>query len=333
MTKPWEEQDDTSLSKVIKKAKRRTLIRNTAISLVVTFVILIGGLLANAQLTNGISMRALQDEWTFKEISGPNQYEYGYDDERGLLSGKLALNTYKVVEGVPVVWGTKKLNYSIMSRFSMLSGNHSNISVPDPVMTKENYEYYRGFNSQNGQREMLFYVPEVNYNGKILNDLPALEEMDPDKRIELAVSFDTNYTHSEVLKMLPAGLTQVWYWVDTYDNKKRLEFITNESSPLQYAIPESAGDVYGYGIDWEYLTKPEPKQFIQSLEFGLEQKGKYYTEYQRIFNYLKKDKPAPDANDVQLMGVVVTGTAQELQRLEGQPYVRAAVLGAIVDIY
>jgi hypothetical protein len=333
MTAPWEQQDDQNLSKVIKKAKRKTMIRNTIISLVVTVIVLFGGMLGNAHLTSWLAMRGLDEEKIMMEISSPNLHELRTELDLGFLAGKVEISSYKVIEGVPVVWDTRKLDFSMSSRFSLLNRGYSSINVPDPVMTSQNYEYYRGYNSQNGQREMLFYVPGVNYNGKVLNDLPALEQMDPGKLVEMAVSFDKSYTQAEVETMLPAELTQTWYWVDTYDNKKKLEFITNESSPTKYALPESARQVYGYGVKWEGLFNPKPEDFLQSLAYGLQKKGKYYGEFERITNYLKKDKAAPEANDVLLYGVVVTGTAKELQSLKEKPYVNTAVLGAIVDKY
>ncbi|OMD85071.1 MULTISPECIES: anti sigma factor C-terminal domain-containing protein [Paenibacillus] len=333
MTAPWEQKDDQNLSKVIKKAKRKTMIRNTIISLVVTVLVLFGGMLGNAHLTSWLAMRGLDEERIMMKISSPNLQELRTELDLGFLSGKVELSTYKVVEGVPIVWDTKKLYFDMGSRFSLLNRGYSSINVPDPVMTQQNYEYYRGYNSQNGQREMMFYVPGVNYNEKVLNDLPSLEQMEPGKLVEMAVSFDKSYTQVEVEKMLPAGLSQTWYWVDTYDNKKNLEFIRNDSSPNKYALPESARQVYGYGGEWEGLFKPKPEDFLQSLTYGLQMKGKHYGEFERISNYLKKDKAAPDASDVQLLGVVVTGTAKELQSLKGKPYVNTAVLGVIVDKY
>lgn len=333
MTSPLQEKDGQNLSKVIKKAKRKTMIRNTIISLVVTIVVLFGGMLANAHLTSWLAMRGLNEERLMMEISSPNLHELRTDLDLGFLSGEAEINTYKVVEGVPIVWDSKELTFGLSSHFILLNKGYSSINVPDPKMRSENYEYYRSYNSQSGQREMLFYVPGVNYNGKVLNDLPTLEQMEPDKLVEMAVSFDKAYTQTEVENMLPANLTQAWYWVDTYDNKKNLEFITNDSSPNKYALPESAREVYGYGMEREGLFKAKPEDFLQSLEYGLQAEGKYYEEFQRISNYMKKDKDKPEASDVQLFGVVVTGTAKEMQSLKGQPYVSTAVLGAVVDKY
>ncbi|NUU73730.1 anti sigma factor C-terminal domain-containing protein, partial [Paenibacillus xylanilyticus] len=67
------------------------------------------------------------------------------------------------------------------------------------------------------------------------------------------------------------------------------------------------------------------------LEDGIKTNGKYQHEFERIYDYLRRDKEKPDTSDVRILGVVVTGTADSLKALQEQKYVKAAVLGAIVD--
>ncbi|UOB78552.1 anti-sigma factor C-terminal domain-containing protein [Bacillus sp. ZJS3] len=73
------------------------------------------------------------------------------------------------------------------------------------------------------------------------------------------------------------------------------------------------------------------KDFLLAIQNGLEQEGKYYEEYKRIYDYLKGKKAKPSEQDVKVIGVVVTGTAADLQKLNGQHYVKAAVLGATAE--
>lgn len=334
MSAPWEDQDDNNLSKVIKKAKRRTTIRNIIISVVVTVIVLFVGVIANAQLTSYSGSEAMRDEYALMEISGPNQYISGITGESGFLSGRMEFNMYKVVEGVPIPWLTKKTVYNVLPLLSFTniggSTNGLTVSLPDPDMVRENYEYTRGYNGLNGQRLMGFYIPGVNYNGKVLNDLSTLKKMDQDKLVEMAISFDKDYSLAEVRAMIPAELTQVWYWVDTYDNKKYYEPFKDGNGNMSYATPEGENYLYGFGIN---LDGPEVSEqnFIDALQQGLE--GKYHYEFNRINNYLKGDKAQPEKTDVRILGVVLTGNAKELQVLSGQPYVRGAVLGAVVDKY
>ena len=336
MTAPWENENenDIKLTNIIKKAKRRTLIRNMAISLVVSVVVLFSGIIVNAHLAGRSSERVVMDEYTLKEVSGPNQYVSGVTDETGFLSGRIEFNMFKVIEGVPIPWLTKKTVYNVLPLFSFASPSGSDngltLSIPDSDMHKENFEYSRDYNGQNGQRQMMFYIPDVNYNEKVLNDLSIVKKMNEDKLVEMAISFDKSYSLAEVQAMIPAELTQMWYWVDTYDNTKYLEPYNDGNGNMSYANPMRDGWVYGFGI---HLDGPEitGKDFISSLERGLD--GTYQYEFNRIYNYLKGEKAQPDETDIRLYGVVLTGTAKEIQILSGQPYVRGAVLGAVVDKY
>ncbi|GAA0379810.1 anti-sigma factor [Paenibacillus motobuensis] len=335
MTVPWEDQEeDKNLTKVIKRAKRRTMIRNIIISLVVTVVVLLGGIIGNAQVTNYMFTKVFKQEENFQQITGPNLFESYYTEERGFLSGKLEIHRYKVIGGVPIPWDARQVDYNLDLNMSVRSTNqsYSNIPVPDQVMSDAKYEYNRTFNSSNGQREMMFYIPEINYNEKILNDLPSLSEMDPGKLVEMGISFDKSYSLEEVKSMLPEGLKQVWYWVDTYNNKDRYKPYKDGNGNMSYAIPEEARSIFGFGVRWDY-DHAEVNDFIKSLQNGLMQKGKYYSEYSRIYDYLKRDKAEPDSNDVRIIGVVVTGTAEQLKSLTNKAYVRGAVLGAVVDKY
>lgn len=332
MTAPWNKQDDQELTGLIKKAKRMTLLRNITISIVVTVVVCLGAIIGNSQFLNGIDGKAMWREHAILQIKGANLFESSREVRRGWLTLQVESHRYKVIEGVPVPWNTEKLEYSLGNKYRGISYGQNSISVPDPRMQSNQFEYYRGYNELNGQREMGFYVPGVNYNDKILNDLPALADMSPDKLVEMAISFDQAYTPGEVTSMLPPGLTQAWYWVDTYDQKEKLEFITGPSGGEKYGIPESSRRVYGYGPNWEGIGKPAPDQFIEYLRH-LQQDGREDTEFRRIYDYLRQDKSAPVASDVHLLGVVLTGTAKELQALNGRSYVRGAVLGAIVDKY
>lgn len=303
------------------------------ISLVVSVIVLFGGALLNVQLINMSESRAMQDEYALMSISGPNQYFSGITSESGLLSGRMEFSTYKVIEGVPIPWGTRKTVYKAFPFLPLANGGHTNgtsISVPDPDMIREGYEYTRSYNGLNGQRLMNFYIPDVNYNDKLLNDLPLLDQMDQNKLVEMAISFDKSYSLAEVRAMIPAELTQVWYWVDTYDNKKYLEPYKDGNGNMSYANPFNESWLYGFGIHLDGSQINE-KDFIASLEQGL--KGRYEYEFNRIYDYLRGDKVKPSETDIRILGVVLTGNAKELQILEGKPYVRGSVLGAVVDKY
>ncbi|MCM3699956.1 anti-sigma factor [Paenibacillus macerans] len=336
MKNPWEE-DDKQLGKVIKKAKRKTLIRNILISLIASIMAIFLVQFGALQLTYRASDKALKEEWLHMSLTSPNEYESGYSDQRGFLSGALEISSYKIVEGVPIPWGNRVTEYKVpgFPKFTGLGGGGGNLTVVDSRMEAQSFMYYRQYNDFNGQRELMFYVPGVDYNGKILNDLEIVGNIGTNKVAEMAISFDKDYSFDEVRAMLPAEVTQMWYWVDTYNNRQTFNFkpFKDERGETSYPLPMTKTyNVYGFGVrpDWD---QAEAGVFLQNLQLGIAQGGRYAKEYERIYSYLKKDKNEPDKNDVRILGAVVTGTAEELQSLRGQTYVRAAVLGAIAEKY
>lgn len=176
---------------------------------------------------------------------------------------------------------------------------------------------------------MMFYLPSVKYVN-YLNEIPQLDDMDGEKLVEVGISFDTNYTVNQIKAMLPPGVHPVWYWVDTYSNMKPYTADKIPDGSVINPSPDPANRVYGFGIQPKDDDISE-KDFLKALEYGLHTNGKYRREFERIHDYLRSDKEQPDTSDVRLLGVVVTGTADSLKALQGQRYMKAAVLGATVD--
>ncbi|ASA22204.1 anti sigma factor C-terminal domain-containing protein [Paenibacillus donghaensis] len=338
MTAPWEEKEDQQLAQTLKKAKRRSMFRSISISFIVSIVTLIVVFFGAAQLVERQSREAHFSEQLYMSISSPNEYESGFKDNRGFLSGVLEINTYKIIENVPIPWQEKWFNYNEWW-FPFATGAYggiSNLTVKGSgYQENEELEYHRQYNPYNGQKEMAYYVPDVDYNGKILNDLPAITQMGNEKLAELALSFNKDYSFDEVKNMLPAGIKPVWYWVDTYDDPKGFDSEPHKDGvgKLIYPRPLSSSfGVYGFRIRPD-TDQVEPKDFIGAIQYGLERKDNYYSEYKRISKYLSPDNSEPKAENIRILGVVVTGTPASLSSLNGQTYIRGAALGAVVDKY
>lgn len=89
MTAPWNEEEDKQLAQVLKKAKRKSMVRSIIISLAVVLVTLTAIFFGAAQMVNHRSSETLMSEWRYRMIASPNEYESGYKDTRGFLSGVL----------------------------------------------------------------------------------------------------------------------------------------------------------------------------------------------------------------------------------------------------
>jgi hypothetical protein len=324
-----EDRDELGLdiSEVVKKARRKSIARTIAIStgifVLAGFVVFVG----NTLLLNYKVDQVLRDITLFNRVTDPNTYMHNYQEDRGFLGGTLTYQTYKVIEGVPVVWDEETVEYNVFGGFSRRIGGYSPIQLVGEDMA--DFPYARSYSYQTGERSLLFYHPAVKYE-KILNDLVLLPQIGADKVVEMGISFDRAYTVEQVKAMLPKGVHPAWYWADTYSEEELKQMQPSAAEGKEFpSIPEQAFTVYGFHERSvpDPMAKPETENdFLTMLKDGMTHSKQFKQEFERIYQ-IAKDKQAL------IIGVVVTGTPETLKALQGQPYVRAAVLGATADRY
>ncbi|MBJ8068799.1 hypothetical protein BWGOE4_46320 [Bacillus mycoides] len=69
--------------------------------------------------------------------------------------------------------------------------------------------------------------------------------------------------------------------------------------------------------------------FIGSMKFLSENKGGFQDHFRTNYKEVKNTNP----KDLPIYGVVVTGKTEDLQSLQGAPYIKAAVRGVTVEKY
>ncbi|MBG9787388.1 anti sigma factor C-terminal domain-containing protein [Brevibacillus laterosporus] len=326
-------QDHQTIRKALQKAKRRNLLRNILISFVISVLVLISFIFASKQIMDYHFYHVREDIETFGEITRPNVEFISFPTRsEGLLQNESVLYTYKNIEGRPIKWEEELYVYSLWGTYTKMSTNLKFWSNGNQNKTKLAY------NLHTFQRELLFYLPFITTYETYMNHLEELDELQ-NGAAELAISFDKPYTVQQIHSMLPEGVHPQWYWVDTYDDKPGLMPRTRS-----YNVTNEKGQVIGTETATELIKDPYPsylvygfknksdsaseQDFIESLEKGMKLNGKHQLEYQRIFNFLRGQKEKPDAEDVKIFGVVVTGSKEHLKHLKGVPYARAIVLGA-----
>ncbi|PEA76110.1 anti sigma factor C-terminal domain-containing protein [Bacillus wiedmannii] len=314
--------DSSKVSTMLNKAKRRQLLKIIVISIVLFIVLFFGFIIGISQLNNRAYLAMDRDVNMIRQITRPNTERGVAITSNGLFKSTVEYKTYKVIEGKPVKWEDEVYEYKVWNTFRQLSNVNPLAIADNVVMGNERINKASElYNNQTLEREMQFYLPFASYNSYI-NDIEKIK--DEKKVAELAISFEKPYKVSELKDMLPEGVHPVWYWVDTYYDKKSYHIDD---------MTEGAYNVYGFKAkpgDIEFGNGTE-KDFLVAIQNGLEQKGKFYEEYKRIYDYLKGKKAKPSEQDVKVIGVVVTGTAADLQKLNGQNYVKAAVLGATAE--
>ncbi|PEG08184.1 alkaline phosphatase [Bacillus wiedmannii] len=314
--------DSSKVSTMLNKAKRRQLLKIIVISIVLFIVLFFGFIIGISQLNNRAYLAMDRDVNMIRQITRPNTERGVAITSNGLFKSTVEYKTYKVIEGKPVKWEDEVYEYKVWNTFRQLSNVNPLAIADNVVMGNERINKASElYNNQTLEREMQFYLPFASYNSYI-NDIEKIK--DEKKVAELAISFEKPYKVSELKDMLPEGVHPVWYWVDTYydRNSYHIDDMT-EGAYNVYGFKAKQGDIeFGNGTE---------KDFLVAIQNGLEQKGKFYEEYKRIYDYLKGKKAKPSEQDVKVIGVVVTGTAADLQKLNGQNYVKAAVLGATAE--
>ncbi|MFF3100213.1 anti sigma factor C-terminal domain-containing protein [Viridibacillus arvi] len=314
----------STISKVVKRAKRITILRNMGISLFVIVFLLITLSLSWLFIIRGSQEKAMRDIELFSRITNPNiELLRSQNESNGVFEGILTFNRYKEIEGIPVDWSNEVVRYSLFGGMSRFTG-HSLIQIED----KED-GLYRNYDSETKQRMMSFYHPEVLYN-QIRNDLNTLNNFTDDTLVELGISFNQKYTPEEVRELIPDNITLKWYWVDTYSEEDIESLNKKKYKPNS---PELATEIYGFSEHPTDSSMSE-KRFIDDVQSGLNyEDGKYFGEFNRIYNNLKGDSVKLAPEDIEIIGAVVTGTPKELAELNEMDMIRATVLGVTVKPY
>ncbi|MFJ7826634.1 anti sigma factor C-terminal domain-containing protein [Psychrobacillus sp. NPDC096623] len=313
------------ISKVVKKAKRKTILRNIGISLFVIVFLIITLSFSWFIIIRGSQEKAMRDIELFSRITNPNIVLLGSQNEsNGVFEGILTFNRYKEIEGIPVDWSNQVVMYSLFGGISRFTGNHSPIQLED----KED-GLVRYYDRETKQRMLSFYHPEVLYK-QIRNDLNTLNNFTDDTLVELGVSFNQKYTLKEVRELIPENITLKWYWVDTY-SEEDTESLNTNINEYNSNSTELATKIYGFSENSIDSSMSET-YFIDALQMGLNYKdGKYFGEFNRIYNNLKGVSAKLAAENIEIIGVVVTGTAAELKRLEDLEMIRASEFGVTVN--
>jgi hypothetical protein len=331
----------SKLKKAIKKAKWHSILRNALISVVVIVVLLFGVSIVNNSIVYKMESPIQIAVSTFNEISAPNNYIGEIQRYHGILSGKNSITTYKIIEGKVVFTGQSEYSYGL---FQDESGNRIGTESPQilgPSYYAEDMKLQRY--NELGQREMIFFYPHIDYP-QYKNDLQILDNIESNKVMEVALSFDQAYNMDEVQEFLPNNVTLSWYWVDDSNEQEKeeskfIKTVTVDGNGKQktettpYPHIRSERTVYGIKVldpNGERLEDPL-QNFTFSLKIGKEYDTIYKGEFERIYNYLLGKDGELTEDDIEVIGVVVTGDTESLKNLRGLPFIKSSSIGVIVD--
>ncbi|MDW7673811.1 MAG: anti sigma factor C-terminal domain-containing protein [Bacillota bacterium] len=333
---------DTRLKQAIKKAQWHSIIRNVLISFLVFSVFLIGGSILNSGLVYKLEGPVQIAVDAFNEISAPNRYIGKVSRYHEVLGGRNEYTTYKIIEGKVVYTGEGEYNYGL---FRDYQGNWIGSGSPlilSPSWDEGDLELQRY--NELGQREMVFFYPFLDYTN-YKSDLQLLDHISRDKVMEMALSFDQAYSLDEVNNILPDNVTLAWYWIDDLNEQEKLA--TKPRSEVQqhhdgttYEVdypPMIRSEETVYGIKaYNHNGDPhkEPvKDFITALKNGTKFDTRFKSEFERVYNNLASEDGEINAEDIKVLGVVVTGDVDSFKSLSNLAFIKAASLGVVTYKY
>lgn len=301
--------NEDNLNMAIKQGKKRSTKKTVIISLLVAVTVFIVIFITNAMVTIKLSNTAFEFNKANIKLHVINGYISKSSDSMGFLGGKSEYAVTREIGGKPVVLENRVSLFGLTPPLS-ISRNRGVYGV-DASEWKINYW-------ENGNRKMIFFHPEISYK-EYKNDLNELDKISGDKLIELGLSFDKSYKLADIPTILP-NVKKSWYWVDAF----------RKSDIEQYKR-----DVKEYGAKSSFIYEDDVLgvsdngNYSDLLDLLKSSKDKKYNE---IHNELLI-KGYTESSNVPILGAVVYGAKDELKSLIGNPHIKAASFGVVVDKY
>ena len=322
---------EAEIKEEIKKKRSRLNLKLILISVVSTIVIIITGIFglnyASEKYINSEFAKDREVQDLEYQIKNPNvfvgvenfrktgyfKYETTYEYGKRLGSKVIYAGSEKYLGGL-----SKNDDYMYSSALAEYPINES--------IGKRSSDVY-------GLRTLHFLYPYVKY-GKyiheyedeenkisdneedtIVNDFDLLNEIDDNKIVEMALSFDKEYIYEDINNAINNKLI-TFYWVDNNSEEEK-QRIMQIGVPAFKFVGIKASSLPGQ-LDHESREIRENfKEAVKKLkEIGHDQ------DVQNI-----------DENNFKISGIVVVGSPKELKALQNNPMIKHAIIGTVVDKY
>lgn len=304
--------DEKKMKKAIKKGKRKSIITIVFVTITVFVVLNI----VNFAISVYLSQKAFKQWDAYVRLSTPNGYISETIDSRGFLGGQSNYKVSKDMKIKSLVIEQKQYHFGLNPLLLISRGSGGSIGV-----TGEDWQFrYK----ENGWREMMFFHPDVAYE-KYNNDEDLINRLEGDKIFEVALSFDKPYKQSELpLFELPS---MTWFWINTYHDRQLTAFQQNAKD-----------------YDWSATFVREHEALGFSTNQPIYSSVKLDYEYQEFLTLLETSKSHEHRNvhermkdrnieDVEILGIVIYGTKDEIEEITKNPIIKASSLGGVIDNY
>lgn len=314
--------DEDKIENTIKKAKRKSTIKNISIALVITIITIWLAVIFNNYIYITSSNKVIEEVDVSIESSIPNGYVSTANLTQGILGGKMDYNVSKVVGDRVVLLEKISQAYGVNQPLMGISRQSTEVIES---------EWAKVDTWESGYRKMVFFHPDIKYK-EYPNDLKNMDSISGDKIIEMALSLDKGYTKDDIANLAfdMRNLKTKWIWLDTFSKNQMEEFKNEvkENDPKSCGIRENQVRGINYR-DNKGNIYTGMAQFTGIYNAWLESLNSIETN-KTLYDQLIKDEK-DSASNINILGFIVEGTKEELKELVDKPYIKASTFGVAID--
>ncbi|MDX8363416.1 sigma factor regulator N-terminal domain-containing protein [Cytobacillus sp. IB215316] len=294
---------NNSLTSALKKAKRKQLLKILITSIIVVPIMLLLFYKTGNYFAAKSSTRLYEQLFLYNAIAEPNiQIDSQVISNSSMFGGNIVTNRSKNINGYLVQWSTLTSSYE-------WGGTNIDYNELIPGFYSSDTEFYE-YDKQTKKKVATFYHPSIQkYYDGVQNEIEEITLME-NHVAEVAISFKQPYTLQEIQSKIPDNLNIVWLYM---------------TSPI---VDESIGPsgLPVYGFEPSDSPKEAYKSFIDSLE-----KYDVNNNNDTIQEFLEFNKNK-QFEEVNILGVMLTGQTQNFKALVNQDFIRGASVGATAQI-
>lgn len=230
------------------------------------------------------------------------------------LGGRYEANLIKDIDGVSVKYEEIEAGFSVMTWAPDVLAAAVLPASTEQDSTTMAYSY------KCHQKAALFFNPKASYSPEAIIRKPAQElsylAQMKGELVEVAISFDKQYTLAELEEKLPKNLKVNWYWIGSTGS------VDSAHLPLSHLFgwtPRNQWVDSSYQEFYELL-----EAFSQSKEFG------ELGQEDLVADVKAHLASEGEVGKARFGGVILTGEAENFAQLENQDWIFASSIGAAI---
>jgi len=313
--------DDEKVKRAYKKSKKISTIR----IIIIVVLLIIPLYIVNVMLVSKMGTRYYTQVEKVLEVTNPNAYISKENDIIGFLG---ASGEYTVSKRIGS-WKSVDI-YDKNSSYGLGFINGLNRTMSSSSGGQKAGEWPVNFDSS-GNLTMSAFHPDIEYK-EYRNDLALLNKVSSDSLLEMTLSFDKKYKVNEISEILPKSQISELL-IDGYTSeqmeKYKKEASQNDGKATFISEFEFIGVKGTSDSNYNSLNQISGNydEFLNNLQFNF--KDYYYKNRFRGIYSVLKNKDQLESNKLDVIGVVVYGSPEELQQLKSNPHIKASSVGII----